>query len=132
MTFYATVTSRPFRRLVLLIWVLIIFWLSLDPAPPVPDPKIFGCDKILHAVAYGGLTLFAGWALEGPSPLKISSWCAIAATSTALGGVLEVFQMAFTSSRTAELADFLADAVGAVVVLLVVFGIRKYRLRRSL
>lgn len=129
MTFYSTFTSKPFRRTVLLIWILIIFWLSLDPAPPAPDPKIFGWDKILHAVAYGCLTLFAGWALEGPSPLRKSTWFAIAATATALGGVMELFQMVFTSSRTAEFADFLSDAFGSVVVLLLVFGTRKYRLR---
>jgi VanZ family protein len=131
MTIYAIITSRPFRRIVLLIWVLIIFWLSLDPAPPVPDPKIIGWDKFLHAVAYGGLTLFAGWALEGPSPLRKSTWFAIAATATALGGIMEFFQMVFTSSRTAEFADFLFDAFGSVVVLLVIFGIRKYHLRLS-
>jgi len=129
MTFYSTITSRPFRRIVVLIWVLIIFWLSLDPAPPAPDPNIIGWDKILHAVAYGCLTLFAGWALEGPSPLRKSTWFAIAATATALGGVMELFQMVFTTSRTAEFADFLSDAFGTVIVLLVVFSIRKYRVR---
>lgn len=131
MTFYSIITSRPFRRIVLLIWVFVIFWLSLDPTPPAPDPKIVGWDKILHAVAYGCLTLFAGWALEGPPPLKKSIWFAIAATAIALGGIMELFQMVFTSSRTAEFADFLADAVGSVVVLIVVFGTRKYRLRQS-
>lgn len=131
MTFYSTITSKPLRRIVLLIWVGIIFWLSLDPAPPAPDPKIIGWDKILHAVAYGCLTLFAGWAVEGSAPLRKSTWFAIAATSTALGGVMEIFQMVFTANRTAEFADFLADAFGSVVVLLAVFGIRKYRLKHS-
>lgn len=84
---------------------------------------------MLHAVAYGCLTLFAGWALEGPSPLRKSTWFALAAAATALGGIMELFQMVFTASRTAELADFLADVFGSVVVLLVVFGTRKFHLR---
>jgi len=127
MTFYSTFTSRPFRRITLLIWVGIIFWLSLDPAPPVPEPKIIAWDKILHAVAYGCLTLFAGWALEGPAPLRKSTWLAIAATATALGAVMELFQTVFTSTRTAEFADFLSDAFGSLIVLLVVFSTKKYR-----
>jgi len=131
MTVYSTITSRPFRRFVLLFWVLLIFWLSLDPAPPAPNLNIIGWDKILHAIAYGCLTLFAGWALEGSSPLRKSTWFAIAVTATALGGVMELVQMVFTSSRTAEYTDFLSDAFGAVVVLLIVFATRKYRLRHS-
>jgi VanZ family protein len=131
MTFFSIIASRPVRRLVLLIWVLTIFWLSLDPAPPVPEPKIIGWDKFLHIIAYGFLTLFGGWAMNGSSPLKKSTWFAIAAAATALGGIMELFQKAFTTTRTAEFADFLADAFGSGVVLLVVFGIRKYRLRHS-
>jgi len=131
MTVYSTITSKPVRRSVLLIWVLVIFWLSLDPAPPAPDLKIIGWDKLLHAVAYGCLTLFAGWALEGPAPLKKSTWYAIAATATVLGGLMELFQMVFTSNRTAEFADILSDAFGSAVVLLIVFGTRKYRRRYS-
>lgn len=131
MTVYSSITSKPVRRIVLLIWVLIIFWLSLDPAPPAPDLKIIGWDKILHAVAYGCLTFFAGWALEGPTPLKKSTWYAIAAIATVLGGFMELFQLVFTSSRTAEFADILSDAIGAAVVLLIVFGTRKYRRRNS-
>ncbi|MHC1697837.1 MAG: VanZ family protein [Geobacteraceae bacterium] len=131
MTFFSIITSRHFRRIVLLIWVCIIFWLSLDPAPPALDAKIIGWDKFLHAVAYGCLTLFAGWAIKGPSPPRISTWITIAVSATFLGGVMEIFQMVFTTNRSAEFADFLSDAFGSVIVLLVVFGIRKYRCRHA-
>lgn len=124
MTFSSIIASKAFRHIVLLIWVVTIFWMSLDPSPPVPEPNIIGWDKLLHAFAYGTLTFLGGWAMSGTGPLRKSTWVSIAAVAICLGGVMELFQMAFTTTRTAEFADFLADAFGSGVVLLGVFVLK--------
>jgi VanZ family protein len=131
MSLYCFFTSTFFRRIVLLAWILTILWLSLDPAPPVPEPKILGWDKLLHAFAYGSLTLFGGWALSGSSPLSKAKWGAVACAAIALGGLVELLQKTFTDTRIAEFGDFLANAFGAAIVLLGVFGFRKYKRRQS-
>ena len=131
MSLYAIITSKLFRHILVLVWVLTIVWLSLDPAPPVPEPKVIGWDKFLHAIAYGCLTLFGGWALTESSPLKKSAWCAVAGAAILLGGIVELFQKAFTVTRTAELGDFLANAFGSGIVLLGVFSIQKFKHRHS-
>jgi VanZ family protein len=131
MSRYAFFTSKIFWRILVIAWVFIIFWLSLDPAPPVPEPKIPGWDKFLHAIAYGCLTLFGGWALKESSTLRKSTWCGVAGAAILLGGIMELFQKAFTDTRTAEFADFLANAFGAGIVLLGVFCIQKFKRRHS-
>ncbi len=131
MSLYCFFASTFVRRIVLLAWVLTILWLSLDPAPPVPEPKILGWDKLLHAFAYGNLTLFGGWALSGSSPLSKAKWGTVACAAIALGGLVELLQKNFTDTRMAEFSDFLANAFGAGIVLLGVFAFRKYKRRQS-
>jgi VanZ family protein len=131
MSIASFITCKPLRYTVLLVWVLMIFWLSLDPAPPTPEPKILGWDKILHAIAYGCLTLFGGWTLTGSVPLPKSIWVAIAGAAVLLGGCMELFQKTLTETRTAEFADFLANACGAGIILLGIF-IKKEYTRRHL
>lgn len=131
MSLYSFFSSSSFRRIVLISWILTILWLSLDPAPPVPEPKILGWDKLLHAFAYGSLTLFGGWALAGSSSLANSKWGAVACAAIFLGGIVELLQKAFTVTRTAEFGDILADAIGAGIVLLGVSGFKKYMHRHA-
>ncbi len=127
MSLYSLFTSVFFRRIVLFAWVLTILWLSLDPAPPVPEPNILGWDKFLHAVAYGNLTLIGGWSLAGSASLTNSKWGAVACAAIFLGGIVELLQKALTDTRMAEFGDFLANAVGAGIVLLGVYGFKKYK-----
>ena len=131
MSLYSIFTSTFFRRIVLLAWITTILWLSLDPSPPVPEPKILGWDKFLHAFAYGCLTFFAGWALAGSSTLTKSKWGTIACAAIILGGIVELLQNIFTNTRMAELSDLLANAVGVGIVLIGVFGFKKYKHRHS-
>jgi len=125
--FKSIISSTPFRLVVLLLWIVLIFWLSLDPAPPVPEPRIIGWDKFLHVIAYGCLTFFAGWAINGIAPLNKSYWFLIAFASIILGGSMEFLQMAFTNNRTAEFTDFLADVFGVGIVLVIIFSTRRYQ-----
>lgn len=131
MSISSFITCKLCRCIVVFVWVLTIFWLSLDPTPPTPEPKILGWDKILHAIAYGCLTLFGGWALTGPVPLPKSIWAAVAGAAVLLGGIVELSQKALTETRMAELTDFLANAFGAGIILLSVFVSKEYTRRHS-
>jgi VanZ family protein len=73
-------------------------------------------DKLMHALAFGGLALLVVPALafvsRSLSPRVLLSWSFL--VSTAVGGALEVVQH-FLPYRTAELADLVADGVGAAI-----------------
>lgn len=108
------------RFFLLAAWVMTISWLSLTPAPPVPDVPMFGYDKLYHAAAYASLTLLAGWTFSGIISLTGRFWLLIASWAIVIGGLLEIAQAWFTVTREAEAADFIANCVGAGIALLAV------------
>lgn len=106
------------RFFLLAAWVLAIAWLSLVSKPPTPDTTLFGFDKFLHATAYGTLTLLAGWAFSGIAALSSRSWILIAVSAVAMSALMEAGQALFTTTRTAEVADLVANVIGAAAAVL--------------
>lgn len=87
---------------------------SLAPPDTLPDLITSVSDKILHASAYTlfGLLLLRGWTREEAPTLPQFVWCAVIAT--AFGFYIEILQ-SFTSERTFDLTDVLANSVGIAV-----------------
>ncbi len=105
-------TAEKIIRLVVPIaWASIILWLSLTSSPP-QLPGILGWDKLLHAGAYGLLTLLIAQYLLflSLSPGKVCWYAGLAAAS--YGALLELMQLLVRTGRTAEWWDLFADAVG--------------------
>jgi VanZ family protein len=81
-------------------------------------------DKVAHAVVFFGLALacapLAGhWLIHrqaGRQPLRGAVWCAV--YSVLVGGLLELWQSRIPH-RTADVWDWVADAVGAVLAAIV-------------
>src|SRR6056297_2721859 len=82
---------------------LIIAALTLMPVPSGP-PGPVGLDKLSHLLAFGGLAVPLSW--RHPE-----RWRAVALAAFAYGGVIEIVQPYV--GRSAELADLLADGIGA-------------------
>ena len=79
-------------------------------------------DKVLHLLVFGGLVVLVDRALSALLPTRRQStrlWLAIAIT-WAVGGLLELWQ-AHLPTRSAELGDWLADALGALLAAVVVW-----------
>lgn len=96
-------------------------WLIFVGGSAPADPSSLQVnDKVAHAVVFFGLALvcapLAGhWLLRwrpGQRPLHGAAWCA--AYSVLVGGLLELWQSRIPH-RTADVWDWVADAVGAVV-----------------
>ncbi|HEX2093541.1 MAG TPA: VanZ family protein [Longimicrobiaceae bacterium] len=99
------------------LWAAAIFWVSSRPKVPVPDT--LGADKLLHFGAYAllGFLLARGASGSGLAP----RW------PVALGwlyGVSDEVHQSFVPGRSADPADWLADALGVVAgtLLYVRFG----------
>ena len=98
------------------VWLTTITVLSLTPHPPVPTQGLLGWDKFQHASAYGVLTFLGALAFRFYLRSSGGRFLAAALLAVVLGGLMELAQAGFTSARSAELGDLLADAVGATVV----------------
>ncbi|HWP09065.1 MAG TPA: VanZ family protein [Polyangiaceae bacterium] len=100
-----------------LLWALAIF---IGGGPGVPQPSIEGLaipiDKIDHLVAFCGLQVLCFRALRYELPTRSRRgllWLA-ALVSVLFGVLLEIYQLGLPD-RSAEVADAVADAIGAVL-----------------
>jgi len=100
--------------------LLILVIGSLPVAPP--GTQRFS-DKTLHCIAFGILAWLASRAFrhlspEAPARALVRGFLA----SVALGGGLELWQ-ALLPYRSSELLDFVADAIGALIAVLITAGV---------
>jgi len=95
---------QVWRGLALLL-VAAILYLALSPAPPKTIDT--GWDKANHGLAFVTLTLAAYFGWASSSLRLVWTWLAL----LAFGGGIEIAQ-SFVPPRSAEWADWLADAVG--------------------
>jgi VanZ family protein len=106
--------SAAFAFLPLLIYVTIIFYEGTSRGVGTPFDV---SDKTMHAVAFGGMVVFALPATR--YVLRRARWSAqiVAAgiVSSGAGALLECWQY-FLPYRTADVLDWTADTVGAIVV----------------
>jgi VanZ family protein len=111
---------------------LLIPALSLLPAAffrNVPREARFpGTDKAVHALMYAALTLALFRALEPHARADIRSAGVVACSASLYGLSLEIMQGVFTTSRSMDLYDALANAAGAfITALLVHLWFRKWK-----
>lgn len=100
--------ARTLLRLFFLLTALGVFWLALLPAPDVV--KLFSWqDKVEHAILFAALALIAllAWPRQ---PWRIAAGLLV------YGAAMEVAQ-SLTAHRHGDPLDWLADAVGLLVLL---------------
>jgi VanZ family protein len=122
-------TENRLRRLSLLLaltWMAVLFYLSHQPS--LPTPSLFsGQDKIIHALAYGGL----GVMLLGSYPLRAGrySWQQMGASVViaSLYGASDELHQSFVPGRSPEIGDWVADTLGALTAVLLVARLVKNR-----
>lgn len=101
--------------------VAVVLWLTLSP-DPLPDSDMSwpeGTDKVVHGLMFLGVYLSVCFDITrrmwGKTPGRIvDKWARInlAGWVMLLGALIEIMQP--LSGRTCDLADFIADAVGAL------------------
>lgn len=103
--------------------IISIFLLStlFGAKVPLPDTVPIGPDKIGHLMAYLVLTLSIGWGLLKNKKLTSrNTWLTLVAAST-YGIALEFIQFSFFPNRYFEWWDMLANLVGALIAISIIF-----------
>lgn len=99
-----------------LLCVAVIFWLgSIRTAIEIPQ-ELFAKDKVNHFVAFGVLALLSLRAFRFEFT-RLSGWRLIAvsvASSSLVGALLELWQ-SLLPYRSAEVLDWVADTLGALL-----------------
>ncbi len=117
--------TLPHGRLLLVLgWLLVLATVAGSLMPTIPKVSGLPGDKVLHFLAYFGMTIW----FAGLYPLR-RLWL-IAAAFLVLGGVLEILQGTLTAHREISGYDFLANSAGiAGACLLAVLGLSRWAVR---
>lgn len=96
------------RWLPIVLWVSIILYLSFDPLEYLPEPKLFGLDKLVHIVMY----LVLGLLFILPMQVSKMSILFILIPCLFLSAITEVIQHHFIINRYGEWSDFASNVIG--------------------
>lgn len=114
-----------------LLTTLAIIILSVMPFPEIKMAQdIPLADKWVHFVMYGGLSLVVWFEMarsENKSGIKKAAMLLLLwglVMPALLGGVLEFVQEYLTTTRSGDVWDFIADAIGAVLGTILGLGVR--------
>ena len=109
-------------------WTGVILFLCLDNSNNLPVINIIYIDKVIHAVLHFGFT--ALWFLYLKKKFKTTSninlLAATLLVSFIFGLGIELVQQYFTTTRTADIFDILANLFGAFVAALLIFVVNAY------
>lgn len=100
----------------------LMFWFGLTPLASLPGPQFELADKVWHLVAFGGLAGLLSRSIVYLGQRALPAARKASLMAVALGALLEVLQ-SFTRFRSADWADFLADAVGVALAYAVLRGL---------
>lgn len=101
-----------------------ICYLTLVPRP-LPDidmPMIPGLDKVVHGIMFGALA--GAICLDvarkhGMNRLTVILLAVAFVVASLVGGAVELLQSAMNQGRSCEMLDFVADAAGALLAVMV-------------
>ncbi len=103
--------------------IVVLSTIPIPENPPLEDVPLI--DKWVHMVMYGGL-VFVMWIDHAVRNKRTFSWAAriiMVLYAIALGGAMELVQAYLTTCRSGDWIDFEADAVGALLGLLLCAGL---------
>lgn len=111
--------------------MLAITALTLMPGDSVPDVPMFAnADKVVHAVMFGSLAVTILWdAGRRSHNVSMCRYAMSVVVASAFGCVIEVLQEYMGLGRSGDVADWLADVAGAVVLPLLLWRVVKYLVR---
>ena len=97
-----------------------VFYISSRPAPEIFRTKyIFSQDKFLHIGVYFALAIFFARAFHWEGKPWDKKWVWLSVGLSALYGLTDEIHQSFVPERTAEFADWVADFIGAILLLTV-------------
>lgn len=124
-------TSPSFVRyqLPLFAWALAIFTASSIPAADFPDSPIFSQDKLLHFIVFFGFAVLLERALHHQNrfPALASRSHLATLVTTVLYGAIDELHQYFVPGRSPDYRDLLADTVGAIAAVLMVWLLTRRR-----
>jgi len=105
-----------------IVWFLVVFILLIMPGSDIPSNDFFDLiyfDKWVHIGLFGFLTFFWQYPFSIANRKSIKMMLIIAILVLAYGVAMEFVQKYFTTTRTFDVTDIMADATGVIIAILI-------------
>ncbi len=112
-----------------IVWAIVIFCLSQIPGVDVPR-LVFNTDKLVHAIVYGILGFFTLGSMKSTVEGYRLFQIVLAVVLVVIYGGLDEFHQHFIPGRTADIHDLMADAVGGMIGVGLLYYFINLRLRK--
>jgi len=100
---------------------IVIAIASLMENPEMPQ-AITVSDKLAHGVLYAVLAISMMAGVRRDARMRVRTYLYVCALATSYGALMEILQRYCTLTRSGEMADLYADAIGALIGI-ILFGI---------
>ncbi|MDR6300173.1 VanZ family protein [Mesonia maritima] len=110
-----------------LLYTVSLLVVSLIHTEDLPKPNFNNADKVFHCIAYFGLTLcwyFQYFSRKNTKVLHRKSLLIICLLTTAFGIFIEVLQGVFTTYRSIDAFDVLANTTGIIIAFFLIISIK--------
>jgi VanZ family protein len=115
----------PSAVLPAIVYAVLLYWISSLPNPNAPDFGLEWGDKINHAGAFGLMALLWFRALGWITPRRSRrSRLFLTLLLVAAYGATDEIHQSFVPGRFADITDWIADVVGAIIAIGVVGSLR--------
>ncbi|OGX91696.1 VanZ family protein [Hymenobacter coccineus] len=127
-----TPARRPYVALPLL-WAAFMLLLTLTPSRDMPDTPawtLLSFDTAAHAAVFGVMAALAWFSLRRQRRwplLAQQAALAVLVGCVAFGGLIEILQYVMAQGRHAEWSDLISDGIGALVALVPITFLARYR-----
>lgn len=109
-----------------IIYAIIIFWVSSQQQPFGVEIEIVGLDKILHIIEYAILGFLLARAFAGSSEkISIRDLVLITFIIGTLYGLTDEFHQHFTPGRVVSILDLISDAISSFLGAVIFKALRK-------
>lgn len=125
------IVSRIPRWSLTIAIVITIAILTLMPSDEMPDAMPWPhFDKVAHAMMFGALATVLVFDTCGHRPkVRLRPAITSMVISILIGGFIEILQQHMQMGRSGDIADFAADAAGAIIMPMISIPVINYILR---
>ena len=96
--------------------------LSLWEQPQIP-PAVTISDKLAHGILYAVWAISMMAAADGNARMRVRTYLYVCVIATSYGALMEILQRFCTLTRSGEMADLYADAIGAIIGVICFAGV---------
>ena len=93
--------------------------LSLWEQPQIP-PAMTMNDKLAHGLLYALLAISMMAGVKRDARMRVRTYLYVCALATSYGALMEILQRFCTLTRSGEMMDLYADAIGALIGVIIV------------